>query len=186
MLKLLGGTTNQIGVYAAAQTSRSAWPFSPRVFARLALEPEPVGRWWRGRRRKGVGRNAMRLVVGLLPFVGAVAGAAHEIVAVAFGESSCSRAPIVGILMLDALILLMISVTTAILTAANKPNWILASTARWSPRTRRLCARDPRLGSLGAALVATSWPSSVCSPPSWPCTGPGESPRRRTRLYEAA
>ena len=61
-------------------------------------------------------RNAMRVVIGLLPLAGMMAGAAPEIVGLIFGPQYLPAAPLLAQLIFGAVALAMISVATAILT----------------------------------------------------------------------
>jgi hypothetical protein len=73
------------------------------------------------------------------------------------GAKFLPAAPLVGVLTLDAVILLMISVTIAILAAAGRPAWVLAGTAPLLPLALGgYVLVIPRFGPLGAAVVATS------------------------------
>jgi O-antigen/teichoic acid export membrane protein len=158
MLKLLGGTTAQVGIYAAAQNLTLAvgifaLAFSPLLLSSLS-RMQLEGRTDQARM---LGRDAMRVVIGLLPLVGVAAGAAPDIVRVAFGAAFLPGAPLLGILMFGALAMLMISVTMTILTAANKPTWALAATAPLAPlAVAGYVAVIPRFGALGAATVGTA------------------------------
>jgi O-antigen/teichoic acid export membrane protein len=157
MLKLLGGTTAQLGIYAAAQSltigvGLIALAFSPLLLSSLS-RMQLEGQADLARR---LGRDAMRVAIGLLPLAGMTAGAAPDIVRLAFGTAFLSGAPLLGILMCGALAMLMISVTTTILTAANRPAWALATTAPLAPlAVAGYVAVIPRFGLVGAATVAT-------------------------------
>ena len=156
-IKALGGTAEQAGIYGAAQNLSLA----PGIFA-LSFSPlllSTLSRILRAgdhQRARGIAHDAMRAVVVLLPLAGLTAGAAPEIVALVFGPAFRDAAPLLAILIFGALALVMISVATAILTAAGKPRWTPA--LMWPLLLLALAghaALIPRLGPTGAALVTT-------------------------------
>jgi O-antigen/teichoic acid export membrane protein len=128
-LKILGGTAEQAGHYGAAQNLALV----PGIFA-LSFSPLLLSTLTRTLRSddfegaREIGRNALRLVLMLLPFAAMTAGAAHEIVRFIFGPEFQDTASLLAILIFGSLALVMISVTTAILTAAGKPGWTFALT----------------------------------------------------------
>jgi O-antigen/teichoic acid export membrane protein len=157
LLKLSGGTSVQAGVYGAAQ-NLSVLPgvfaisFSPLLLATLSriMGNGDVAL------AKEISTDAMRLIVGLLPFAGLTAGMAHEIVDFIFGPPFLQAAPLLALLIFGAAAMLMISVATAILTAAGKPKWPIALTLPFLP----LAAGGhllliPRFGAVGAAAVTS-------------------------------
>lgn len=154
-LKMLGGTTEQAGLYGAAQNLTVvpgifALSFSPLLLSTLSRVLRTEERHY----AQGIGRDAMRLVVVLLPFAGMTAGAAPEIVSAIFGPTFLPAAPLLAVLMFGALALVMISVTTAILTAAGKPGWTFAITGPMVPlAVIGHLLLVPQLGAIGAALV---------------------------------
>lgn len=154
-LKMLGGTTEQAGLYGAAQNLTVApgifaLSFSPLLLSTLSRVLRTEDR----RYAQGIGRDAMRLVVVLLPFAGMTAGAAPEIIGAIFGSTFLPAAPLLAVLMFGALALVMISVTTAILTAAGKPGWTFAITGPMVPlAVIGHLLLVPQLGAIGAALV---------------------------------
>jgi O-antigen/teichoic acid export membrane protein len=157
-LKLMGGTAAQIGYYGAAQNlalipgifSLSFSPLLLSTLTRMLAQGDSIS-------ARQISRNAMRAIVLMLPLAGLTAGAAPEIVQFIFGATFGAAAPILAILIFGAIALAMISVTTAILTAAGKPNWTFALAA---PLVPLAIAGDlvaiPRLGASGAALVTTT------------------------------
>jgi O-antigen/teichoic acid export membrane protein len=154
-LKALGGTAEQAGIYGAAQTVALvpgifALSFSPLVLSTLSR----TLRAGDTRQAKEIGRNAMRLVVGLLAFIGLAAGAAVEIVDWVFGAAFLAAAPLLALLFFGALALLMISVTTAILTAVGRPGLTFALTGPLLPLVL-VCqlVLIPAHGAIGAATA---------------------------------
>lgn len=156
-LKVLGGTAEQAGIYGAAQNvslvpSIFALSFSPLLLSTLSR----TLRAGDDRRAREMGRDAMRVVIALLPFAGMTAGAASEIVCLIFGPKFLPAAPLLALLGFGALAMVMISVATTILTAAGKPGWTFALTGPLVPLavTGHLLL-IPRLGAVGASLVTT-------------------------------
>jgi O-antigen/teichoic acid export membrane protein len=157
MLKALGGTAVLAGIYGAAQNlSRLPKLFVKSLSPLLLSTLSRTLRAGEGRPARELGRNAMRVVIGLLPLAGMTAGAAPEIVELIFGRQYLPAAPLLSLLVFGAVASAMISVTTAILTAAGKPGWTFALTGPLLP----LAAAGhllliPHLGAIGASLVTT-------------------------------
>ena len=162
MLKILGGTADQAGIYGAAQNlaiipSIFAFSFSPLLLSTLSR----MLREGDGPGAKDLGRDAMRAVFWMLPLGGMVAGAAQEIVVLTFGRLYVSAGSLLALLIFAALCTVMISVTTATLTAAGKPSWTFALTGPLIPLALGgHLLMIPRFGSVGASLVTTVF--SVC------------------------
>jgi O-antigen/teichoic acid export membrane protein len=158
MLKGLGRAAAEVGFYGAAQTLALVpanvfiISFSPVLLATLGRALR-AGDTSEARR---ISRDAMVTVLWALPFAGLIAGAAPEAVVVVFGQSFAPAAPVLGWLTFCAVALIMISVTTAILTAADKPRWTFSLTG---PVVLLAVAGHvaliPRWGTVGAALVTT-------------------------------
>ncbi len=154
MLKVLGGTAEQAGIYGAAQNLSLvpgifALSFTPVLLSNLTrmLRDENV------ENAKTMSRKAMRLVFLMLPLAGLTAGTASEIVGLIFGTAYISAAPLLAVLIFGAIAFVSISVNTAILIAADKPYWTFALTGPMVP----LAAIGhwlliPRLGAVGASL----------------------------------
>lgn len=161
MLKLLGGTIDQAGIYGAAQ-NLSIVPgifslsFSPLLLSTLSR----MLRDGNGHLAREMGRNAIRSVIWLLPFAGMTAGAAQEIVGLILGPLFMSTAPLLALLIFASLALVMISVATAILTAAGKPGLTFALTGPIVPLAIiGHLLLIPRLGAIGASLITTLFAS---------------------------
>ncbi|MEQ9482401.1 glycosyltransferase [Coleofasciculus sp. F4-SAH-05] len=157
LLKILGGTAEQSGIYGAAQNlafvpSIFAISFSPLLLSTLSR----ILRSGEFSQAQKMGRNALRLVIGLLPFAAMSAGAAPEIVRLIYGEAFLPAAPLLALLICGALALVMVSVATAILTAAGKPNWTFTLVAPLIPiATISHILLIPRWEAMGAAIVTT-------------------------------
>lgn len=126
MLKTLGGTIQQVGIYGAAQ-NLSILPglfgtsFSPLLLSTVSrlLSEGKTGQ------AKNIGQGAMRIVTGLFPFGALIAGAAPEIVTWVFGLSFEPAAPILAILVVGAIAFVMVSVAAVIATASGVPRFTL-------------------------------------------------------------
>jgi O-antigen/teichoic acid export membrane protein len=154
-LKVLGGTTAQVGIYGAAQNLSLlahlfAWSVTPSLLATLSrlLHTGELSL------AREVGRNAMRGVLLLLPIAGIVTGAASEIVGLTFGPLFLSAVPLLSLLIFAAWASVMSSVALAILTAAGKPGLTFTLTG---PLVFVAAAGHylliPWLGAIGAAMV---------------------------------
>ena len=157
MLKILGGTTAQAGIYAAA-VNLAVVPgifslsFSPLLLSTLsqllASGQEDSAR--------NLAWESLRGVLWLLPFAGMTAGAAPEIVFAIFGKDYLLGAPLLALLIFSALGWLMISVCTAILTACGRPHWPAMLIAPAIPIAFvGYLLLIPRMGPMGAAMVTT-------------------------------
>jgi len=155
MLKILGGTLEQAGIYGAAQ-NLSIIPglfgtsFSPLLLStvsRLLFEGK-------ANQAKRIGLGAMRMVVGLFPFGALIAGAAPEIVTWVFGQSFEHAGPILGVLIIGAIAFVMVSVAVVIVTASGAPRFTLYLSL---PLVFLVVIGNlvmiPRSGALGAAMV---------------------------------
>ena len=156
-LKTLGGTAAQSGIYGAAQNLSMvagifAFSFSPLLLSTLSRSLRAGAT----QDAAQIGRNAMRLVILLLPFAGLMAGAAPEVVTLIYGSEFAPGAPILAVLGFGSLAMMMISVATAILTAAGKPHWTIALVGPMLPlAVIGFLLLIPRLGGIGASLVTT-------------------------------
>ena len=105
---------------------------------------------------RNLGRDAMRLVLGIFPFAALVAGAAPGIVRLIFGQRFLSAAAPLAPLIFGAVALMMISVVSAILIGSGKPGWAVALAALLIPLTLTGCLYlIPAFGLRGAALATT-------------------------------
>lgn len=161
LLKALGGTAEQAGIYAVAQNmalpvSILALAFSPLLLSTLS---HSLRRGERGLARKMV-RDAMRIVLVILPFAAMTAGASSEIINLIFGAVFVPAAPLLAVLIFGGVSLVMISVAAAVLTAADKPGWTVALGMPLvvSALSGHLLL-IPRFGAIGAAVVTASMAS---------------------------
>jgi O-antigen/teichoic acid export membrane protein len=157
MLKVLGGTAAQAGIYGAAQNF-------PLLFEIFALSFTPLLLSTLNRllstgdtdAARAMGHNALRVAVGLFPFAALIAGAAAEMIAVAFGPLFSSATVVAASLSFGALAQVLIAVSTAMLTAAGKPRWTFALTGPLVPfAVVGHLVFIPAFGPTGAAAVTT-------------------------------
>lgn len=158
MLKALGGTSAEAGVYGVAQNlallpALFSFSFAPVLLSTLSRALRD-GDEAAARRHA---RQSLRAVVLLLPLAALTAGAAPEIVGLIFGKEFVAAAAPLRLLIFGSLALLLLSVTSCVLTAAGKPRWTLH--VAW-PLVA--CAAVghlvliPRAGAVGAAFVNAS------------------------------
>ena len=155
MLKILGGTVEQAGVYGAAQNLAFvpgifALSFSPLLLSTLnsALRSGDLAQ------AKQIGANAVRTVVALIPFAALAAAASVPIVSVVYGQAFAVAGPVLAVLIFGAMALVMISVVTAILTAAGKPNLTALLVAPMLPLSAvGYSLYVPSYGAMGACWV---------------------------------
>lgn len=155
LLKALGGSAEQAGIYGAAQNLA----LIPGLFA-IAFTPvllSTLGRIQQDSeltQARELSQNAMRLVLLLLPFAAIVAGAAPEIVRFIFGNSFLAAAPLLSLLIFGAFIQVMTAVATVILIAAERASWTALLTLPLLPLA---CFAHwfsiGRWGTVGAAIV---------------------------------
>jgi O-antigen/teichoic acid export membrane protein len=157
-LKALGGTSEQAGYYSAAQNlallpSLFSLSISPVLLSALGQEVKSgeVGS------AKNLARDALRVVVLLIPLSALTAGCAPELTSMIFGSRFAPAATPLSLLIFASSALLMISVTSAILTAVNRANLALALSVPLVPLAivGHLTA-VPTMGPRGAALVTLS------------------------------
>lgn len=155
MLKILGGTAAQAGIYSAAQSlsllpGLFSWTFSSLLLATLSRQLADRQR----ERARELARDAMRITFGLVPVAAIIAGAAPEIVAVVFGSAFMPAGPLLALLIVGAVANVMLMVSLTIMTAVGLPARTVLFTAPLVPLA--LCGHlllIPRLGPQGAAFV---------------------------------
>ena len=155
MLKILGGTVTQAGIYSAAQSlsllpGLFSWTFSSLLLATLSRQLADR----QGERARELARDAMRITFWLVPVAAIIAGAAPEIVGVVFGSAFAPAGPLLALLIVGAIANVMLMVSLTIMTAAGLP----ARTVMFSAPLVPLALGGhllliPQLGEQGAALV---------------------------------
>ncbi|TKB85396.1 MAG: teichoic acid transporter [Nitrospira sp.] len=155
MLKILGGTAAEAGIYSAAQSlsllpGLFSWTFSSLLLATLSRQLADCQR----ERARELARDALRVTMLLLPVAAIIAGAAPEIVQVVFGTAFLSAGPLLALLIVGAVSNVMLMVSITIMTAAGLPARTIMFTA---PLVLLALAGHlvliPRFGQQGAALV---------------------------------
>jgi O-antigen/teichoic acid export membrane protein len=155
MLKILGGTATQAGIYSAAQSlsllpGLFSWTFSSLLLATLSRQLADS----QLERAKELARDAMRVALWLLPIAAIIAGAAPEIVRVVFGTAFVPAGPLLALLIGGAVASVMLMVSLTIMTAAGLPARTVMFTAPLVPLALGgHFLLIPRLGQQGAALV---------------------------------
>lgn len=157
LLKILGGTAQIAGIYGAAQNLSLV----PSIFA-MSLTPVLLSSLGQLRQNGNINQMkklsvfAMRLVLLILPFASVAAGAAREIVNFIFGKDFLAADSLLAVLIYGSVALMMVSVATAILTAANKPKWTFILTVPML--TLAIIGHllvIPKFSAIGAAYVTT-------------------------------
>jgi O-antigen/teichoic acid export membrane protein len=155
MLKILGGTATQAGIYSAAQSlsllpGLFSWTFSSLLLATLSRQLADR----QGERARELARDAMRITLWLVPVAAIIAGAAPEIVAVVFGSAFVRAGPLLALLIVGAVANVMMMVSLTVMTAAGLPARTVMFTAPLVPLALGgHLLLIPRLGQQGAALV---------------------------------
>jgi O-antigen/teichoic acid export membrane protein len=155
MLKILGGTAAEAGIYSAAQSlsllpGLFSWTFSSLLLATLSRQLADS----QEERARELARDALRVTMLLLPVAAIIAGAAPEIVQVVFGAAFLPAGPLLALLIVGAVSNVMLMVSITIMTAAGLPARTIMFTA---PLVLLALAGHlvliPRFGQQGAALV---------------------------------
>ncbi|MBU6480048.1 MAG: oligosaccharide flippase family protein [Nitrospirae bacterium] len=155
MLKILGGTAAQAGIYSAAQSlsllpGLFSWTFSSLLLATLSRQLADR----QGERARELARDAMRVTLWLVPIAAIIAGAAPEIVGVVFGTAFLPAGPLLALLIVGAVANVMLMVSLTIMTALGLPARTVMFTAPLVPLALGgHLLLIPRLGQQGAALV---------------------------------
>ncbi|MEY2487248.1 MAG: hypothetical protein QOH39_2896 [Verrucomicrobiota bacterium] len=158
MLQGLRGNVVEAGMYGAAQNltlvaGLFALSFSPLLLATLSRMVRN-GEIELARR---TARDALRVVLAMLPFAAMTSGAATEIALETFGQAFRPTATPLAILIFGSVATVTISVSTAILTAAGRPRLTVVLTA---PLVIAAAAGYylfiPKFGAFGAATVTTA------------------------------
>lgn len=157
LLKTLGGTIEDVGLYGAAQNlaiipglfGLSIAPLLLSTVSRQLAEGKLEG-------AKEIARGAVRLTLGLLPFGALAAGAAPEIVVWIFGAAFAPAAPILSFLIFGAIVFVLVSIGAVVATAVGTPRLAL-----YVSILLVVCgivanfALIPAFGALGAAAATT-------------------------------
>lgn len=161
ILKGLGASAAEAGVYAAAQNlsvvpGLFAQSFSPLLLSTLMR----LLRDGQEQHARDMARDSLRLVILLVPFAAMVCGAAPDIVRLVAGAQFTGAAPLLRPLIFATLASLLISVTNAILIAADRSWWSVAvGAAMLLVAVAGQYWAIPQWGARGAASVtaASAW-----------------------------
>jgi O-antigen/teichoic acid export membrane protein len=155
MLKALGASAAIAGIYSAAQNLTIV----PGLVA-LSVTTLLLSTLSRAKRlgddagARTLVHNAMRGVLLLFPFAGVAAGASTGLATLIFGARFASTGPLLSVLIFGAISVVVISVASALLTAAGKASFAMIAAAPIVPLavTAHLIV-IPRYGASGAAVV---------------------------------
>ena len=165
LLKYLGTSNDEIGLYGAAQNLTILSGIFSLAFTPLLLSTlMRLRRDGEHDRARAMARDAMRLGILLLPFAALMAGAANEIVGLVAGGAFRAAGPLLQALIIGSIGMVLISVGTVVLVA-NERSWsaavvggvtlVLTVSAQWWA--------IPRWGTQGAATctAAFQWVGAV-------------------------
>lgn len=158
MLKILGGTTTQAGIYGSAQSlsllpGLFSWTFSSLLLATLSRQ---LADSQRNLARELV-RDAMRVTLWLIPVAAIIAGAAPELVQVVFGPAFIQAGPLLALLIVGGVANVMFTVALTVMTADGHPARTVLFTAPLIPLALAgHLVLIPRYGQFGAAFVTVA------------------------------
>ena len=155
MLKILGGTATDAGIYSAAQ-SLSLLPglfsltFSSLLLATLSRQLADNQR----NRAKELVQDAMRVTLWLIPVAAIIAGAAPEIVEIVFGSAFIPAGSLLSLLIFGGVVNVMFTLALTFMTADGHPGRTVLFTVPFIPLALvGHLIMIPRFGQLGAAIV---------------------------------
>lgn len=156
-LSALGRPIAEVGYYSAAQNLSIVPALFAMAFTPLLLST--VSRMLKDGQfeaARTMGVDAIRLVLGMLPFAGMAAGAAREVAVVIFGADFESTGPILALLIFGKVAVVMISVAIVVMIAADKPGLSIALAAPMlALALAGHIALIPEFGTIGAASVTS-------------------------------
>jgi O-antigen/teichoic acid export membrane protein len=157
VLKVLGGSADQAGIYAAAQNltigpglvALAASPILLATINRLVHGGSPD-------QARAIGRGALRLMILLAPFAAIGAAASPEVAVLLYGSAFEAAGPLAAILMLGAAALAAFSLVISVLISAGRVDWSLGMVVGMLlvALAGHLVA-IPRWGPQGAAVVTS-------------------------------
>jgi O-antigen/teichoic acid export membrane protein len=156
LLKMLGASAAQVGIYGAAQNVSFVMP---GIFA-VSLSPLLLSTLTRVMRENNLpaarvlGRNSLRAVVVALPLAAVASAASDEIAVLLFGAPFSAAGSLMAVLVFAGLAMMLINLLNAVLIACGSPIWTLKLAAPLLPLAiaGHLFA-IPRFGPMGAAAV---------------------------------
>ena len=155
VLKALGGSAALAGLYGAAQNltiipnlvALSVTTLLLSTLSRAVRSGDTAG-------ARTLAANAIRGVLLLLPFGGVAAGAATAISTLIYGPAFAGTGPLLAVLIFAAVMTVMISVASAILTAAGRPSWAMIAALPVAPLALvGHLVVIPRYGAAGATII---------------------------------
>ncbi|MBW1893998.1 MAG: oligosaccharide flippase family protein [Deltaproteobacteria bacterium] len=158
-VKAMSGIPQAAGYFGAAKNLTIvpvlfAVSFSPLLLSKLTHLCAKGSR----EDAQNMARQAMRLVVCLLPFAGMAAGCASEVVPAIYGDLFVPAAPLLAILIFAAVGMVMVSVATSILIASGRPGLpviLMLPLVGMTPPAHFIFV--PWFGPVGAAAVTTGF-----------------------------
>lgn len=174
-LKLLGGTTADIGIYGAAQNlalvpivfSLSFAPLLQSALVRLVKDKLVE-------EARVMSIESIRLCILLLPFAGMSAGASSEITGLIFGADFIRSGPVLAWLISGTVLYVLVTVNTAILIAAARMRLALLIVGLLVPlAVLGHLWLIPQFGPVGASMVtagaflAAAIASSIAVKATW-------------------
>jgi O-antigen/teichoic acid export membrane protein len=157
LVKALGGTAEQAGIYVAAQNlaiipGLFSLSYSPLLLSTLS---KAVGIRNRGAVTHLI-TTSHRIALLLIPFAAMAAGCSLEIVRLIFGAEYDGTAQILSVLIFGSVATVLISVNYAVLTASGKPGLPLVLAGPMVPAAVLFYFLViPRVGMIGASCVYT-------------------------------
>lgn len=156
-LKALGASSAEAGIYAAARNLSLATNVFSAAFAPLILSTlVRLVREGALDHARDMSRDALRLVLLLVPFAALAAGASDGIVRLVFGEDFAGAGPLLARLIFAGLAVAVMGVGGAVLIAGgrlDRPAWILVTLVPLTVAAHVWAI--PRFGAIGAAWVST-------------------------------
>lgn len=156
MLKMLGVSVAQVGIYGAAQNVSFVMPgvvatsFSPVLLSTITQ----VMRESNLSGARTLGRNTIRITTAMLPLAVAAAAASNDIAILLFGAEFAGAGSLIAILVIAGFAIMMTSLLSAVLIAFGKPSWTLNLVAPLLPiAIAGHFFAIPRFGPIGAASV---------------------------------
>ena len=155
VLKVLGGSATLVGLYGSAQNltiipnlvALSVTTLLLSTLSRTLRAGDPDG-------ARVLAGNALRGVLLLLPFAGVAAGASTALTTMIYGAEFAGAGPLLSVLIFASLMTALVSVASAVLTAAGRPGWVMIAALPVAPLA--LASHllvIPRFGARGATVV---------------------------------
>lgn len=158
VLKALGASAATAGIYGAAQNLTIVPALVGLSVSALLLSTlSRAIRLGDAAGARTLVHNAMRGVLLLFPFAGVAAGASTELATLIFGARFAPAGALLSVLIFSAIAVVMISVTSALLTAAGHARWTMLSAVPVLPLALvGHLVVIPRYGATGAASVTVT------------------------------